>query len=66
MVLERDLHEVLSPLLSIERLLRLAIRVVQTGLRVLHNVRHLLEKNAIFALNLRVSLYTNKLRDISF
>ena len=38
LVLERDLYQVLSSLLSIERLLGLVVGLIQTWLRVLHDV----------------------------
>jgi hypothetical protein len=35
-----------------------AHRVVQVGPRVLHNVRHLLEQDSVFPLNLRIASCT--------
>ena len=62
MVLHSDLHEIVLALYSVQTGLLDSHRVVEVRPRVLHNVGHLLEQDAVFPLDLGIPPYIRQSR----
>ena len=62
LVLDRNAQQFLLPLFTIEARLHNLIRIVQGRLVLLHDVRHLLQEDSVFALNLRIPSCLKHLR----
>ena len=57
LVLDRNFHQLILSLHSVQTCLFNSIRVVKAGLVFLHNVGHFLEQNPVFSLDLSITPY---------
>ena len=57
LVLDRNFHQLILPLHSVQTCLFNSIRVVKTRIVFLHNVGHFFEQNPVFSLDLSITPY---------